>query len=70
VVEPFVGTALLAVVLVDIVLTVLHARVGASLFSGRVSHPIWRAFIRLAPVIGRYRIDVLPTCGCLHRRTS
>ena len=63
VVESFIGAALLAVVLVDIFLTVLYARIGASLFSGRVSHLTWRAFRMLAPVTGRYRIAVLSACG-------
>jgi hypothetical protein len=63
VVESFIGAVVLAVVLVDIFLTVLYARIGASLFSGRVSHLTWRAFRTLAPVTGRYHIAVLSACG-------
>jgi hypothetical protein len=63
VVESFTGAALLAVVLVDIFLTVLYARIGASLFSNHVAHLTWRAFRTLSPFAGRYRIAVFSACG-------
>lgn len=62
-VESFTGAALVAVVLVDIFLTVLYARIGASLFSTHVAHLTWRAFRTLSPLAGRYRIAVFSACG-------
>jgi hypothetical protein len=62
-VESFVGAALLAVVLVDIFLTVLYARIGASLFSSHVAHLTWRAVRTISPLAGRYRIAVFSACG-------
>jgi hypothetical protein len=63
VVETIIGAVLLAVVLVDIFLTVLYARVETSLFSSRVSHLVWRACRWLALATGRYRVAVLSACG-------
>jgi len=63
VVESFLGAALLAVVLVDIFLTVLYARIGTSLFSSHVAHLVWRAVRTMSPLAGRYRVAVLSACG-------
>jgi len=63
VLESLIGAALLTVVLIDIFLTVLYARIGGSLFSARVAHLTWRAVRTLAPVAGRYRIAALSACG-------
>lgn len=62
-VESFAGAALLAVVLVDIFLTVLYARIGSSLFSNHVAHLTWRAFWTLSPLAGRYRSLMFSACG-------
>lgn len=63
VVETLVGAALLVVVLLDIFLTVLYARIGTSLFSTRVTTLTWRAFRTLSPLAGRYRVAVFSACG-------
>jgi hypothetical protein len=63
VVESFIGAAVLTVVLIDIFLTILYARIGASLFSSHVAHLTWRAVRTMSPLAGRYHSAVFSACG-------
>ena len=43
-VEPILGVPLMLVVLADVFLTVLYARMGTAILSERLGRPIWLAF--------------------------
>lgn len=59
--EQLFGAVLMLVVLLDVFLTVLYARVGTGILSPKLARVTWRLF-RLLPA-GRYRPMVLSLCG-------
>jgi hypothetical protein len=61
--EQTIGVALLLLILVDVFLTVLYARMGAGVFSPRLARVIWRAFRGAARPFGRRAGKLLSFCG-------
>jgi hypothetical protein len=58
-IEPALGLALMLVVLADVFLTVLYARMGTSIFSERLARALWRAFRAVSNVALSRRERVL-----------
>ena len=54
---------LMILVLLDVVLTVLYARAGASVISQRLAAIVWRFFLGVSKHAGRRRGDILSFCG-------
>ncbi len=63
VVQQVLGGLLFVLVLVDVWLTVLYARIGTSIISYRVAVATWHAFRWGARPFGRHRSTVLTFCG-------
>ena len=63
VLEQTAGVLIMGLVLADIFLTVLYARIGTGLFADRVAHLIWAIFRRAAEASGQKRGAVLSFCG-------
>ena len=61
--EQALGALLVLVVLLDVFLTVLYARIGTGLVSTRLARLTWRLFRGLATLTGSRRGDVLSFCG-------
>lgn len=62
--EQVLGASLVLVVLLDVFLTVLYARIGTGLISNRLARLTWRLFLGLAKLSGpRSRATVLSFCG-------
>jgi predicted histidine transporter YuiF (NhaC family) len=57
------GALLVLLVLLDVVLTVLYARIGAGLISGTVPRVMWWLFRRLSKPLGQNRAVALSYCG-------
>jgi hypothetical protein len=57
------GALLVLLVLLDVFLTVLYARIGASLISGTVARVTWRLFLWLSKPLGQNRAVALSCCG-------
>jgi len=63
IVQQIAGAFLVALVLLDIFLTVLYARMGAGIIVNRAAKLLWRAFGVLAKAGGRHAPLVLSLCG-------
>jgi hypothetical protein len=61
--EQGLGVALIALVLLDVFLTVLYARVGSGILSHPLACLIWRAFRLIAKPFTRHRDYILSLCG-------
>src|SRR3954465_14870333 len=61
--EPVVGAALFAAVLLDVFLTVLYARMGTSLLAGPLAGLTWRVVRAASAPLGRPRSVALSFCG-------
>ena len=57
------GALVMGLVLADIFLTVLYARIGTGLIADRVAHLTWAIFRRAADTFGQKRGAVLSFCG-------
>ncbi|MFC5556733.1 two pore domain potassium channel family protein [Methylobacterium iners] len=57
------GALIMVLVLADVFLTVLYARIGTGLFADRAAHLVWAIFRRAADASGRKRGAVLSFCG-------
>src|SRR5688500_8586261 len=57
------GAIILLLVLLDIFLTILYARIGASLFSNRIAKLVWGLFLLISKPFGRRAGDVLTFFG-------
>ncbi|MFC6791855.1 two pore domain potassium channel family protein [Methylobacterium komagatae] len=57
------GVLVMGVVLLDVFLTVLYARIGTGLIADRAAHLTWRVFRRAADAAGTHRGAVLSFCG-------
>lgn len=57
------GVLVMGIVLLDVFLTVLYARIGTGLIAERVAHLAWMAFCRAAEATGTHRGAVLSFCG-------
>lgn len=57
------GFLVLAVVLMDVFLDVLYARLGTGILAPRISHTIWWVFLRVSPALGRHRRVAMSFCG-------
>lgn len=57
------GALVMGLVLADVFLTVLYARIGTGLFADRVAHVVWTVFRRVADASGHRRGAVLSLCG-------
>jgi hypothetical protein len=61
--EQALGGLLFLLILVDIFLIVLYARIGSGIISNRLAHLIWRLFRLLSKPFGRRRGIILSFCG-------
>ena len=61
--EQVVGCALILIILLDIFLTVLYARIDTSIIGSRVEQLIWAAFVKASKVFGSRQGAVLSFCG-------
>ena len=57
------GVLVMGIVLLDVFLTVLYARIGTGLIAERAAHLTWMAFRRAAEAAGTQRGAVLSFCG-------
>jgi hypothetical protein len=60
---PWLGAAVMLLVLTDLFLTVLYARVGASVFSNRLARLVWRLFKVVALRFPLHKGAILSFCG-------
>src|SRR3954463_12742730 len=63
VLEVIVGAVLTLLIIVDVFLTVLYARVGAGILSVRVARATWCVFSHIAKRLGSQGATVLSFCG-------
>src|SRR5919205_3312237 len=61
--EPTLGVALMLVVLIDVFLTVLYARMGTGILSAYLARAVWKAYRAGSKAFGRHRATVLSLCG-------
>jgi hypothetical protein len=61
--ERVLGAALIFVILLDVFLTVLYARMGAGILSRRMARLMWRLFLFVSRFLGRWRTLALSFCG-------
>ena len=61
--EQVVGGALIFVILLDIFLTVLYARIGTSIIGSRVGRLVWASFVKASKPLGSRQGAVLSFCG-------
>jgi hypothetical protein len=62
-VEQSVGVLLILIILLDIFLTVLYARIGTSIVGYRLGRLTWALFLKVSKVFGSRRGTVLSFCG-------
>ena len=62
---PWLGATVMLLILADLFLTVLYARVGESVFSNRLARLVWRLFRAVAVRFPRHKGDILSFCGPL-----
>src|SRR4051812_31148836 len=62
---PWLGAGVMLLILADLFLTVLYARVGRSLFSNRLARLVWQLFRRVARQFPRCKGEILSYCGPL-----
>src|SRR4051812_28354587 len=62
-VEAIIGALVMLVVIADIFLTVLYARMGTTLLSGYVGRATWRIFRSVATAFPNHRGAILSFCG-------
>lgn len=60
---PAAGTLLVLLILLDVYLTVLYARIGSGIVSRHVARGTWGAFSRFSKPLGRFRGQMLSYCG-------
>src|SRR3954454_19682073 len=63
--EQGLGILLVLIILLDVFLTVLYARIGTSIIGSRVGHLVWVSFVKASKLFGRRRGLVLSFCGPL-----
>ncbi|MFK5596342.1 hypothetical protein ACFZ8E_04970 [Methylobacterium sp. HMF5984] len=63
VLEGTAGAVVMGIVLLDVFLTVLYARIGTGLLAERAAHLAWRVLRRVAEAAGPQRGIVLSFCG-------
>jgi hypothetical protein len=61
--ERVLGAALILVILLDVFLTVLYARMGTGILSRRLARTLWSLFRFVSPHLGRWRRLALSFCG-------
>jgi hypothetical protein len=61
--EQTAGFLLLALVLLDVFLDVLYARLGTGILAPRISQAIWRVFLWVSRPLGRHRRVAMSFCG-------
>ncbi|WP_348643116.1 two pore domain potassium channel family protein [Mesorhizobium sp. B2-3-4] len=61
--EQGLGILLILIVLLDIFLTVLYARIGTSIVGSRVARLVWDTFVQAAEIFGSRQGAVLSLCG-------
>ena len=61
--EQGLGILLVLIILLDIFLTVLYARIGTSIIGSRVGRLIWASFVKASQLFGEHRGTVLSFCG-------
>ena len=62
-IEQAIGVLLLLILLLDVFLTVLYARIGTGIISGRVAHLVWRLFLWGSRPFAHHRGRILSFCG-------
>ena len=61
--EQGIGLLLILIILLDIFLTVLYARIGTSIIGSRVGRVMWKLFVKAANAFGSAKGIVLSFCG-------
>jgi hypothetical protein len=61
--EQGLGILLVLIILLDIFLTVLYARIGTSIIGSRLAQLIWASFVKASKVFGSRQGAVLSFCG-------
>ncbi|HZA93216.1 MAG TPA: hypothetical protein VE420_11370, partial [Gemmatimonadales bacterium] len=61
--EQGLGILLILMILLDIFLTVLYARIGTSLIGSRIARLVWASFVTASKVFGSRRGAILSFCG-------
>ena len=61
--EQVLGILLIFIILLDVLLTVLYARIGTSIVGSRVARLVWALFVKVSQVFGSRRGAVLSICG-------
>ena len=61
--EQGLGILLILIILLDIFLTVLYARIGTSIIGSRVGRLVWASFVKASKVFGSRQGAVLSFCG-------
>ena len=61
--EQGLGILLVLIILVDIFLTVLYARIGTGIIGSRVGRLVWASFVKASRVFGSRQGAVLSFCG-------
>ena len=61
--EQVIGALLMLIILIDVFLTVLYARMGTEIIAGRAARLTWWAFRGLGDRAGRRRAAILSFCG-------
>lgn len=61
--EQGLGILLILVILLDVFLTVLYARIGTSIIGSSLGHVVWQSFVKASRPLGLRRGAVLSFCG-------
>ena len=62
-IEQTIGALIIMLILLDVFLTVLYARIGTGIISHQLAHLAWRFFLFLSKPFRRSRANVLSFCG-------
>ncbi len=62
-IEQTIGAFIIMLILLDVFLTVLYARIGTGIISYQLAHLAWRFFLFLSKPFRRARANVLSFCG-------
>src|SRR3954470_21859648 len=61
--EQTIGFLVVAVVLLDVFLDVLYARLGTGILAPRISRMVWQLFLRASRRMGKQRRVAMSFCG-------
>src|SRR4051794_22560675 len=61
--EQGLGILLILIILLDVFLTVLYARIGTSIIGSRIGRLVWASFVKASKIFGSRQGAVLSICG-------